>query len=75
MTSDQLLAKTYKIKTETIRFYDRESGVEVQRLLEFRQALRAVIKLHIGDGISNRCASCSQGNSCETIKVIEKALR
>jgi hypothetical protein len=37
-------------------------------------ALRAVIGLHSGEGISNRCTSCANGNKCETILVIEKEL-
>ena len=38
------------------------------------RALRAVVKLHTGTGVDNRCVSCSHGNSCETIQTIEKEL-
>lgn len=37
-------------------------------------ALRAVVELHSGTGISNRCVSCSHGNPCLTIQAIEKEL-
>jgi hypothetical protein len=37
-------------------------------------ALCAVVKLHTGKGISNRCVSCYNGNKCETIQVIEEEL-
>ena len=37
-------------------------------------ALRAVVELHTGVGIKNRCVSCSHGNPCETIQAIEKEL-
>ena len=37
-------------------------------------ALRAIVELHSGTGISNRCVICSHGNPCETIQVIEKEL-
>jgi len=38
------------------------------------KALRAVVELHSGRGINNRCVSCSHGNPCETIQAIEKEL-
>ena len=41
---------------------------------QIAHALRAVVELHSGRGINNRCVSCSHGNSCETIQVIEKEL-
>ena len=37
-------------------------------------ALEAVVKLHSGKGIRNRCVTCASGTKCETIKVIEKEL-
>ena len=37
-------------------------------------ALRAVVELHTGSGINNRCVTCANGNKCETIQAIEKEL-
>lgn len=42
--------------------------------LQNHEALHAVVRLHTGDGLSNRCVTCSHGNKCETIQVIEKEL-
>lgn len=39
------------------------------------KALRAVVGLHTGTGIGNRCVSCSNGKRCETIQVIEEELK
>jgi hypothetical protein len=59
MTHDELLAK--------IDSFSCCSGAH-------ELALRAVVELHIGTGINNRCVSCSHGNPCETIQVIENKL-
>jgi len=48
---------------------------ELERLSEGMwgtKALRAVVELHTGKGVNNRCVACSHGNKCETIQVIEK---
>ena len=37
-------------------------------------ALRAVMELHTGSGINNRCVACANGNKCETIQAIEREL-
>lgn len=41
---------------------------------EIYKALRAVVELHTGTGINNRCVTCLHGNKCETIQAIEKEL-
>ncbi len=61
MTHDKLLAKIN---------YNWGKGASEPNSL----ALRAVVKLHSGTGISNRCVSCTHGNPCETIQAIEKEL-
>jgi hypothetical protein len=62
MTHDELLAKI-------------ESNADAWAEPSFNaNALRAVVELHSGDGINNRCVSCSNGNPCETIQAIEKEL-
>jgi hypothetical protein len=38
------------------------------------KSLRAVVKLHSGIGLNNRCVICAHGNKCETIQIIEKEL-
>ena len=64
MTHDELLAKvTHGYRWTCDR--DREPW----------DALRAVVELHTGSGIANRCVSCSSGSKCETIQVIEKELK
>ena len=37
-------------------------------------ALRAVVELHTGNSVSNRCVACLHGSKCETIQAIEKEL-
>jgi hypothetical protein len=67
MTHDELLA-------------DIKEQIEVRKELGLGDiawswnALRAVVELHVGKGINNRCVVCSHGNKCETIQVIEKEL-
>lgn len=63
MTHDELL-----IRLKEGQWVDKD---EMHRR---SNALRAIVKLHTGTGISNRCVSCSNGNPCETIQVIEKEL-
>lgn len=48
---------------------------DVDRIYELYKALRVVVELHSGEGISNRCVTCSHGNKCETIQAIEKELQ
>lgn len=38
-------------------------------------ALRAVVELHTGNSVSNRCVACLHGSKCETIQAIEKELK
>lgn len=65
MTHDELLAKIDR---------RNHSDGEVLPVSELRNALRAVVELHSGTGVSNRCVSCLHGNPCETIQAIEKEL-
>lgn len=62
MTHDELLYQIdQQIRTDTDTYL-------------LAQALRAVVELHTGSGINNRCVICANGNKCETIQVIEKEL-
>lgn len=88
MTHDELLAKIDRPQAVAINVQGMGSIIEVQHLMAFRNALRAVVELH--KPIQMRmphgaiyCMGCGRDHEfndywieypCETIKTIEKAL-
>ena len=64
MTHDELLA-------QVVEKYNQNNSLTHTQIAK---ALLAVVELHIGKGIGNRCVSCANGNKCETIQAIEKEL-
>ena len=79
MNYDELLAKIDG-QENTIVGITLESEVEIQRLMKFRKALRAVVELHyeksFGEDspIKNVCDTCSKIYPCPTIQAIQKEL-
>jgi len=77
MTHDELLNKVeLTLGTYIGRFYGTKKNRELRsNVIDSLQALRAVVELHTGSGISNRCVVCVSGTKCETIQAIEKELK
>jgi len=67
MTHDELLDKIYW-------HWKNADDAKFFGLSGYRKALRAVVELHTGNDISNRCVACLHDNKCETIQAIEKEL-
>ena len=65
MTHDELLARLSGPLPITMTLVGQNKVTD---------ALRAVVELHNGKGINNRCVSCAAGSKCETIQVIEREL-
>lgn len=76
MTHDELLAKIDRPQAVAINVQGMGSIIEVQHLMAFRNALRAVVELHKpSDGQCYECHYEGRNYPCETIQAIEKELQ
>lgn len=71
MNHDELLAKIDKHE-HAIIIGGVGSEIEVLRLMEFRNALRAVVELH--NSRNKYCTNCGMATPCFTIEAIEREL-
>ena len=74
MTHDELLTKINHRKITNQHLVKDLTIQQAKSLIAPLIVLRAVVELHSGTGINNRCISCLHGNPCETIQAIEKEL-
>lgn len=87
MTHDELLFKIYEIHNNSSDA-GQEANKQYKGMIQFMQALRAVVELHkpvsdnscfdpdcCGGPYPDLCENCSEHYPCETIKAIEKELK